>query len=73
MVAEGWMHQGVERQMVNTLRSDGYESLMLHTTADRHDETLPIRHGLTILTRARYLDVGDMEGTGSPTYVGSEA
>ena len=73
VVAEGWMHQGVERRMVNTLRSDGYEALMLHTTADRHDETLPFRHGLTILTRARYLDVGETDGIAPSPYVGSEA
>ena len=70
-VADGWMHQGVERKMVNTLRRDGYEALMLHTTPDRHDETLPLRHGLTILTRARQLDIGEMEREGS-IHVGSE-
>ena len=53
------MHQDVERRMVNALRADGYEALMLHTTPDRHDAALPLRHGLTILTRPAYLDVGD--------------
>lgn len=71
VVAGGWMHQDVERRMVNTLRNDGYEALMLHTTPDRHDETLPLRHGLTILTRVRYLEVGEM-ARDHPPYVGSE-
>ena len=69
----GWMHQGVERQMVNTLRNDGYEALMLHTTAERHDRSLPFRHGLTILTRPKHLDVGEMSSPlEKTTYVGSE-
>ena len=53
----GWMHQAVERRMVNTFRNDGYEALMLHTRPDRHDASMPARHGLTILTRNRYLPV----------------
>lgn len=59
-IAGGWMHQPVERRMVNTLRNDGYEALMLHTTREQHDASLPVRHGLTILTRARHLDVGEV-------------
>ena len=73
VVEGGWMHQAVERQMVNTLRNEGYEALMLHTTSDKHDKTLTLRHGLTILTKPKHLDIGEMnvrleEGT----YVGSE-
>ena len=61
-VEGGWMHQVVERRMVNALRDEGYEALMLHTTPDRHDGRLPLRHGLTILSRARRLDVGEPTG-----------
>ncbi len=72
-VEGGWMHQAVERQMVNTLRNEGYDALMLHTTPDRHDSRLPLRHGLTILTRARHLDIGEIARPLDETsYVGSE-
>ncbi len=71
-LAGGWMHQDVERKMVNKLRNDGYDSLMVHTSPDRHDATLPFRHGLTILTRAFHLDVGEMDRVvDGQTYVGN--
>jgi hypothetical protein len=53
--ADGWVHQVAERKMVNDLRNDGYEALMLHPDPGRHDESLPFRHGLTILSRNKYL------------------
>ncbi len=71
-VQGGWMHQVVERQMVNTLRDEGYDALMLHTTPDRHDSRLPLRHGLTILTLPRRLDTGETAGpSGGSTPAGT--
>lgn len=45
----GWEHQPVEREMTRQFRaSHGYDVFSYHTTASRHDATLPYRHGLTI-------------------------
>ncbi len=56
-VEGGYVHQAVERMMVNVLRNEGYEALNLHTRPEQHDETLRLRHGLTVLTKNRYLPV----------------
>jgi len=45
-----YIHQPVERQMVNTFVDMGYHAFSLHTTPDKHDETFPNRHGVTILS-----------------------
>lgn len=47
----GFVHQPVERRMVNALKAEGYDAVMLHTPLDRHDATLPMRHGLTLMQR----------------------
>src|SRR5271166_5493689 len=41
----GWVHQPVERRMVNDLQRAGYDALCLHTSPDRHDDSMPYRHG----------------------------
>jgi hypothetical protein len=56
-VVIGYIHQPVERRMVNDFVDMGYHPLCLHTTADRHDETMPNRHGLTILSKFEKLMV----------------
>ena len=66
-VDDGWMHQDVERRMVNTLRNDGYDAVALHTTPDRHDASLPFRHGLTIMARTPHLGVGEPDAIGQGT------
>lgn len=53
----GFVHQPAERRMVNWLRDEGYEALNVHTVRDRHDASLPYRHGLTILSKNRMLPV----------------
>ena len=50
-----YIHQDVERRMVNDFVSIGYHTLCLHTTADKHDESFPNRHGLTVLTKFEFL------------------
>jgi hypothetical protein len=48
----GWVHQDVERRMVNSLRRDfGYDAICLHTPLDRNDERLPLRHGVTVMKK----------------------
>lgn len=48
----GFVHQAVERQMVNLLRSQfGYDAISLHADVRRSDERLPFRHGLTLMKK----------------------
>lgn len=51
----GWVHQRAERDMVNELVRRGYHAFNLHTPIDRHDETMPYRHGVTIAQKFRPL------------------
>lgn len=52
-----WMHQDVERRMVNELHAMGWDALVLGTTPERHDASLPARHGLVVMQRFRALAV----------------
>lgn len=45
----GWVHQPVERRMVNDLHRLGWDAFVLDTRMKDHDATLPIRHGLTLM------------------------
>ena len=45
----GWVHQAVERRMVNELRERGYDAISLDTSPELHGPDLPVRHGLTIM------------------------
>lgn len=45
---EGYVHQPVEREMVNILKDLGYDIFMLHTTKEKHSDKFPFRHGITI-------------------------
>jgi predicted O-methyltransferase YrrM len=49
----GYVHQPVERQMVNALRRAGWDAVAFHTPLDRHDARLPFRHGVTIMRKFR--------------------
>jgi predicted O-methyltransferase YrrM len=51
LTPDGWVHQDVERRMVNDLKMAGYDALCLHSKPDRHDDTMPYRHGLTIMKK----------------------
>lgn len=57
LTADGWVHQDVERRMVNDLKAAGYDALCVHSKSERHDETMPFRHGLTIMKRFSRLEV----------------
>ncbi len=54
---DGWVHQPVERQMVNDFVRMGYHAFNLHTQHSSHDATMPYRHGVTILQRFKELKV----------------
>ncbi len=56
-VEGGWVHQTVERRMVNDLRNLGWDAFPLDTTPDRHGPDLPYRHGLTVMRKFRMLVV----------------
>jgi predicted O-methyltransferase YrrM len=47
----GFVHRADERRMVNDFRRMGYDALCLHTRMERHDASLPFRHGLTVMKK----------------------
>lgn len=52
----GWVHQAVERDMVNEfVGRHGYHAFSLHTALTAHDASMPFRHGVTLLQRFRPL------------------
>jgi hypothetical protein len=55
--SQGFVHQKVERKMVNDLVDMGYHAICLHTTPDKHSDQFPFRHGITILTKFIKLEV----------------
>lgn len=46
-----WVHQTAERDMVNVLAAEGYHAFNFHTAASSHDETMPFRHGVTLMQK----------------------
>jgi hypothetical protein len=52
-----FVHQWVERKMVNYFVDLGYHATCFHTKMDSHDENLPFRHGITILSKFKHLKV----------------
>ncbi|WP_160119938.1 O-methyltransferase [Rhodovarius lipocyclicus] len=57
----GFVHQAVERRLVNELKSLGYDAFSLHPPMSRHQESLPYRHGLTVMQKYRALSVTPLE------------
>ena len=55
-IEDGFCHQSVEREMVNTFKILGYSALLVHTEMSRHDNSLPFRHGITIMQKNKYLN-----------------
>jgi hypothetical protein len=45
---EGWIHQVAERKLVNIFSDLGYQIFNLNTKPEDHDESFPVRHGLTL-------------------------
>jgi len=52
---DGWIHQPSERNFVNKLIDHGWNPFHVHTKLERHDDNLPFRHGLTLLSKKKYL------------------
>lgn len=53
----GWVHQSVERQMVNLLVERGYHAFCLHTPMSSHNDSMPFRHGVTVMQKFKQLAV----------------
>ena len=49
--SQGYVHQPVERRMVNDFVQMGYHSFSLHTRLHRHSAKFPYRHGVTLMSR----------------------
>jgi predicted O-methyltransferase YrrM len=48
----GYVHQDVERKMVNVLQREfGYDAFCAHTDVRRNDARLPYRHGVTLMKK----------------------
>jgi hypothetical protein len=55
-IEEGWIHQPVERIMVNELVTNyGYHVVNFHTKMEKHKENLPFRHGISVLSKYKVL------------------
>jgi hypothetical protein len=65
LTSGGWVHQEVERRMVNELKKAGYDAICLHSKSDRHDKSMPYRFGLTIMKKFRPLEIRARSG-GTP-------
>jgi predicted O-methyltransferase YrrM len=56
-VPEGFIHQPVERRMVNDFVGMGYHALSLHTANEKHSPTFPFRHGITVMQKWKKLSL----------------
>lgn len=50
----GIIHQPVERNMMFWLKDMGYQIFSIRTSRDKHSETFPFRHGLTLCQLTHY-------------------
>ena len=56
-VSDGtYVHQPVERKMVNAFVDMGYSPFLLHTAPSKHSETYPYRKGVAIMTKFKTLE-----------------
>jgi predicted O-methyltransferase YrrM len=56
-VQGGWVHQDTERRMVNKFKRIGFDVFALNTSMMAHDQRLPFRHGLTVVTKFKRFDL----------------
>ncbi len=56
-VEGGYIHQAVERRMVNDFLEQGYHPFMLHTLNKKHNESFPFRHGITVMQKINKLKI----------------
>lgn len=54
---DGFVHQPVERKMVNMFKEMGYDVFNLHTTREKHSIGFPFRHGVTMCQKFKPLAV----------------
>jgi len=52
---DGFAHQPVEREMVRIFKNLGYDAFCLHTTKEKHNDSFPFRHGVTICKKHKHL------------------
>jgi predicted O-methyltransferase YrrM len=57
LTSQGWVHQHVEREMVNSFKELGYDVFNLHTKMEANSDLLPFRHGVSILTLNKRLAI----------------
>jgi hypothetical protein len=55
-IKEGWVHQPVERQLVNRFKEIGYDVFCLHTKPTSHNESMPFRHGVSVCSKFTRLE-----------------
>ena len=55
-IPEGWVHQPVERQMVNRFKDFGYDVMTIDAKKGTSCGALPYRHGLTICKKHTHLN-----------------
>jgi hypothetical protein len=55
-IADGWVHQPVERRMVNDFKRMGYDALILDVAPENLGD-IPYRQGLTIMQKFKVLAV----------------
>lgn len=51
----GYAHQPVERKMVNIFKHLGYDIFSISTDISKHSPEFPVRHGLTICKKFKFL------------------
>jgi predicted O-methyltransferase YrrM len=51
----GYVHQSVERYMVNLFKNMGYDIFSISTDASKHSPDFPVRHGLTVCKKFKFL------------------
>jgi hypothetical protein len=56
-IEDKWIHQPVERKLVNFLHDEGWDGIVFHTKNEIHNSELPFRHGLTIMKKFEKLIV----------------
>jgi|GEM_PF-2851223 predicted O-methyltransferase YrrM len=56
-VSQGYVHQAVERKMVNDFVRMGYHAFCLHTRPSKHSQSFPYRHGITVMSLFAPLEV----------------
>lgn len=54
-LGDGWVHQPVERQLVEYFKAQGFDGIHFHTNLN--ETTIKFRHGITVMQKYKTLDV----------------